>query len=476
MPPPGTLPESPRQFTVGTLTYTLPGLAALMAWLLWGDFCFHFMETVLPSVLPLKLKNYNAPNWLIGLFLTTIPAVMNATVCPVVSYWSDRHRGPRGRRIPFILYTIPFLCLFLLLVGLTPLIASDLVRRGWVTSEQMPALLMLGLFTMGFQFFNMFVSSIYYYLFNDVVPRELLGRFLSAFRFVGVVASAFFAWFVFPKAQTHFTEIFIGTALLYGVVFTMMCLRVKEGQYPEPVALDKNGAVRDGIKRFFLESFSSRFYWYFYLFVALWSAAGTIAVFNVFFAQSIGINLEQLGKFYTGFLIVSAVLLIPFGFLADKLHPLRTIRIAATLMVVAAPLPLVFLLGWVPAESSFPIWCLVYGITAPIMALFTASELPTYMKILPRLQYGQFSAATALVRSLANTLGGFLGGAFIDFLTVLNRDPAFAYRYIPIWVIFFQALATVALWKLYAEWKRRGGWQAETLAETQAANQELNPL
>lgn len=42
-------------FYVGTMVYSKAGLAWLFMWLLWGDFCFTLMETVLPSIVPLRL-------------------------------------------------------------------------------------------------------------------------------------------------------------------------------------------------------------------------------------------------------------------------------------------------------------------------------------------------------------------------------------------------------------------------------------
>jgi L-asparagine transporter-like permease len=104
MPPETSAAHLPTgRYTVGTLTYSKMGLVALFGWLLWGDFCFQMMEAVTPSIIPLKLNHLDAPNWVIGLIITTLPAGMNMAVNPWVSYTSDRHRGPRGRRIPFIL-------------------------------------------------------------------------------------------------------------------------------------------------------------------------------------------------------------------------------------------------------------------------------------------------------------------------------------------------------------------------------------
>ena len=444
---------------MGTLTYTFPGLVLLMGWLLWGDFCFTLMEAVFPAVLPLKLKQLEAPSWVIALIVTGIPGLLNATVCPAVSFWSDRHRGPMGRRIPFILFTIPFLCAFLILLGFAGPMASFLAKHGIVSDARVAALILCGVFTVGFQFFNMFVASVYYYLFNDVVPHEFLGRFLAAFRVVGTLSSSLFSFFIFPYSETHFTEIFFWSAILYGVVFFFMCRHVREGEYPSPPAMATNARsqVTAGIKTFFAESFSQRFYWLFYAWGGLSAAGGTIMVFQVFFAQSVGLTLGQLGQFLGAAGILTALLLLPCGALADRHHPVRTMRVAATALPFASVLPIVFVLIPVPSEWTFIVWCVTYGAAAPVAALYIASELPTYMQILPQERYGQFSSSNAMVRSLAVMAGGVLGGGLLDLLKTYTTNPDSVYRFIPLWLAGFHALSALFFWLLYREWRRRGG-------------------
>jgi len=442
-------------YKVGTLSYTLPGLLLMVLWLLWGDFCFSLMQAVFPAVAPLMLGKLEAPNWMIALFLSTIPGILNATVCPFVSYWSDRYRSPLGRRIPFILYTIPFLCLFLVLIGLAPYMADWLVKWGWLQDVRIATLAFMGFFIVGFQFFNMFVGSVYYYLFNDVVPAEFLGRFLATFRVVGVVATSGFYLFVFPKAETHFLGIFVGAAVLYGVVFLLMCRFVKEGQYPPPPRTQDGQTVFGGIKTFFKESFSQRFYWLFYLSVAFWATSGASDVFLIFFSRSVGLSLEQFGL-YTGIGAgISAALLIPCGILSDKFHSLRTMLAASWLAAACSSLPLVFLLFKVPQEMGFMAWSIAFGLSLPVMALFTASELPTYMSILPKQRFGQFCAATALLRSVFTIFAGLICGLLIDWLKLV--DPSRAYLYLPLWPILFQTLSAICLGLLYLEWKKLGG-------------------
>ncbi|MCX6985643.1 MAG: MFS transporter, partial [Lentisphaerae bacterium] len=73
---------SDKTWHCGTLTYGKAGLAMLFAFLLWGDFCFTLMESVVPSILPLKFKELGAPNWLMGVFLTTVPGAMSMVMGP----------------------------------------------------------------------------------------------------------------------------------------------------------------------------------------------------------------------------------------------------------------------------------------------------------------------------------------------------------------------------------------------------------
>lgn len=443
-----------RCYRVGTLAYTLPTLFITMLWLLWGDLCFSLMESVFPAVVPLMLKQMDTPNWMVALFLTTIPGLLNATVCPFVSYWSDRHRSRLGRRIPFILYTLPFLCIFLVLIGAVPRLVEFLVARGWLTNPRLAGWILMGLFVTAFQFFNMFVGSVYYYLFNDVVPGRFLGRFLAAFRVVGVLAGSGFYFFVFPMAETHFLQIFIGAAVVYGVGFSLMCLFVKEGGYPPPPDHGKQ-TVTAGIRTFFRESFGLSFYWMFYLFVAFWTAANAGIVFLVFFAQSLGLSLTQFGQYTGAGAIVSAILLLPCGVLSDRFHPLRTLLVAVTLMVGCSLLPLVFLLYPVPPEKAFLVWCVTFGASLPVMALFAAAELPTYMSVLPRDRYGQFSAATAMVKSAFAVGAGITCGLLLDGLKMHHPDRA--YHFLPLWTASFQAAALFFLWQLHRRWKALGG-------------------
>ena len=89
--------EQPKGlYHVGTLVYTRKQLAKVCLWLLWGDVCFILMESVVPSILPLKFGRLGASNTAIGLILVTIPLLINGIANPVISFRSDVIEKPVG--------------------------------------------------------------------------------------------------------------------------------------------------------------------------------------------------------------------------------------------------------------------------------------------------------------------------------------------------------------------------------------------
>lgn len=186
LPSPSTHPG--KVFRVGTLTYTKAALFSLFAWLLWGDFCLLLMQMAVPSVLQVNVNNMGAPNWVLGLVLSTIPGILNMTVCPVSSFWSDRFRSRWGRRVPFLfLATIP-LVFFLVLLGFSTQLGTWLhgaIQGGF--SQTAVILTVVCVLVFFYQVFFMVVASVYDYLFNDVVPAEVLSRCMALVRVFGIL-------------------------------------------------------------------------------------------------------------------------------------------------------------------------------------------------------------------------------------------------------------------------------------------------
>ncbi|HSI07008.1 MAG TPA: MFS transporter [Rariglobus sp.] len=455
--------EQPDRFKVGTLSYTKAGMITVFLFLLWGDFCFTLMETVVPTLMPLKFNSIGAPNWVLGLVMSTIPNIMTAGINPLISIRSDRFRSKWGRRIPFLAGATPFLVLFLILLGCADGIGAWVHGSilGGRFSETTVLIFVIGVFMVCFQFFNLFITSVYYYLFNDVVPQAYLARFMALFRVVGSLAGVGYNFFVLKFAKTHMEEIFIGAALLYFVAFVMMCWKVKEGNYPPPPAFEgTNPGFRAALRSYAVECFSHRFYWLFFLAnscVAMTWASGSYML--IYQTQYLGLSLDFVGKVGGVCGIISMVLLYPAGILSDRIRPIRVLLMATALQALIGPLIITFAMmrPSFTLDTVMLVSVCLSAITLPINTLYYAAELPTLMTLFPKSRYGQFCSANALVRSIALIIGGVACGAFLDFTKTLNPDPNYCYRFLPVWNFAFQAASAILLFFLYREWKKLGG-------------------
>jgi maltose/moltooligosaccharide transporter len=443
----GTLVRS--EYTVGTLTYTKMTLIGVFFWILWGDFCFTLMETVVPKLVPLTLKDIGASNLWIGLIMGTIPNIMNAVICPIVSFKSDRHRSKWGRRIPFLLWPTPFITLFLVMTGYAPAIGTWL--HGWLAtgmhltglSRASVILIVTGFCMIGFTFFNMFVGSVYYYLWADVVPEHFMGRFMACFRMVGGGAGLLWNYYILGMADKHMAGIFVGIGVIYFVAFMMMCLRVKEGEYPPPPPQPHGKGIIGGLMTYFHESFRVPYYVWFFVGTTIMALAGCSRTFEIFlYRDTLHLTLDQIGKVSFWCVLAGMGLMIPIGYLSDRLHPLRVVILGTLGMLVTALLCFFFLHN----QKTMIIFLMLSVLPSTFVG--TAS-LPMFAALLPKERYGQFCSAQAIFNSVGQIVGSAAAGLFMDFV----HD----YRYVFVWQAVFIGASLFPMLIVYRGWQRHGG-------------------
>jgi maltose/moltooligosaccharide transporter len=450
--------ERADRFKVGTLTYTKMGMVALFAWLLWGDLCFMLHDIAVQNVLPLAFKRHGGSNFLIGVLITTMPSFLNFTLNPIISTASDRTRTRWGRRIPYLVFSAPVNAGLLILLAFSEDIGLSLSHMGGWAPEATIVAVMAVCFAL-FRMTDLFVGTVYYYLFNDVVPTAFLARFLSLFRVVGILSGAAFNFFVFAHAETHMREVFLGAGILYLAGYTLMCFKVKEGEYPPPPPTMKMRSGLIGLTKVFLkECFFHRFYWYFFLSNAAWAATAACGPFVVFLNRdSLGLTLGQIGKIGAVTGVASAILLYPAGVLADRLHPLRFMCVTVVLQCIWGLTALNWLF-WNPSSRTALIVIIgISVVSVPLSTMHTAAILPLAMRLLPTERFGQFCAASAMVSSLALMAGGAVSGGFIDLVKRLHHGSDFAYRYIPVWSLAFLCVSMIFLLLVHREWVKLGG-------------------
>jgi len=284
-------------FRVGTLVYTKAGLAALFGWLLWGDFCFQLFEYMGgPNSLTLYLQtNYRVNNKQINLVFMIIPQLVGVLVGPILSFKSDRHRGRMGRRLPYILWTMPFLCLFTAAIGYADEIV--VLFKSQIGAEAMiapvtAALVAIAFLVIGFTFFNEFVNTVFWYLFRDVVPMPVMGRFLGLFRMVASAAGFLFKYLIGPNQLKHMRDIHVGAAVIYFVGFSLLCWGVKEGDYPPVTDVTERSTLADQVKLYFRECCSQRIFILVYV-LSFWFALARSAVGDEVFGFHISQHVAQ---------------------------------------------------------------------------------------------------------------------------------------------------------------------------------------
>ena len=446
------IPEK-KIWRAGTLTYTSGGLVLLCFWLLWGDFVWAMKDRAVGPSATLLIKQIGVSDFMCGLITIGFTNFTNIFLSPAISYISDRHRGRWGRRIPFLLFTTPFIVLGIYGLGLTNVMGTMIHQAVPVMSLHTARLVAFGFAWVLLDFGTTISMSLFNALANDVVPQELLGRFFALFRIVSLGAGMIFNFCLIDKVNDHLLPIFLALGTLYGVGLLMLCFNVKEGKYP-PIAQDEAATTGTNGR----QSLFSRIYravWTYlrqsfllphYCWLMASGATATLAflpinAFSIQYAQKLGINMGQYGIYLGITYCFSLVLSYFLGILSDRFHPLRT----GILTMIAYML--LMLVGWIMmADPKYfgPIFVL-HGIVAGCYFTFVAS---LGARLLPQSLYAQISSAGGLVGSAVTMLAGPIVGKIIDISD---------YRYVFLLGGFFSAITIYLLIKVYRNFLRYGG-------------------
>lgn len=484
----------------GDVSYTQFGLLMLFAWLFVFDFCFVLMEGVLGNVLSLRVINeLGASSSLWGIMIGTVPTALGFVLWPLISVKSDRHRGPRGRRIPFLMYATPFVCGLLALMGfgndigvwlhasVVPQLAAWLGSPALAAASQNTIIIWTFLI-MNFMFFiaNSFLSTVFYYLFNDVVPPGHFVKFMGYMRVVEGLVFIVYNGFIFQysnksgpldislgfwsysTAEIWYPKlILVGAAVFYLTAGMIIYFKIREPSYPPPPPLAKGQGFLEKtyttLKTLVTECFSHRFYALIFLWMTLEGLAVVTGTYKTPMRVSLGMSMEILGQFSAASGSIGLILTFLTANFGDRFKPLPLMVVAAVLTVLTAPIGLLYLIPGLPANWYLGIE-ITYNLThMPIALISGLATGPLLMSLFPRDRYGQFSAAGSLIR---NTLCGMLAAAFagwlMDKLKALHGGGEYWLRYAFTWQILFQVLILIVLYLMYREWTKLGGSKGYT--------------
>jgi len=437
-------------YRVGSLTYTSRSLMIVMFWMLLGDLCLQIMEQLPTSLVPLQLRWASASDTLIGFISGSLPAVLGILLNPIIGVQSDRHRGKHGRRRPFLLMATPLVVLALLGLGFTKPMSALLTTLTGATSANLVEIGWIGGCMVVFVVANTYIMQVYQFLFVDVIPAEVMGRFVGCYRAVGALGAFVFHRYMFGHAETATAAIYIVSAVLYGVSFLLLIWKVKEGDYPEPPPKESFGKTT---KAYFTECFSSSFYLKTYsLAFCFWSAVVPLWTFLVFFgtkpgqdmgyAPTLGLSLDAFGHARGWCSLVQVPVFFLVGPLVDRFHPLR-VGMVGMLLSSATFFANFF---FVQSEGSFTFWLILNFIA---QAIYMGAYLAILPRLLPRSKYGQFFTANQIFGFAGVALAPVLCGGFLESM----KD----YRFIYIWCGGCTLAGFFMCVFLYRHWMRLGG-------------------
>lgn len=404
------IPLSERRWEIGPLVYSFSGLVVLFGWLLFGDFAWNARERAITPLVQLMLEGEGVSDTIVGLLVGSLPAALGMFIAPAVGYRSDRFRSRLGRRIPFLLVSTPVASAAMLGLAFAPAVGGWLHKTLGGNSPGL-ALCFLAFFTVcwiSFEVAAVVGNTLFLALINDVVPRVMLGRFFGLFRVVSIVVGILFNFFLMGKAEEHLCEILIGLAVIYGAGFTLMCLRVKEGEYPPVSETEIREGFSVSVRRYFRECFTHRYYLWLFGALALANMAFTpVNIFSIFYAKSVDMGMGAYGKILAGGFVVSLLTSYPIGSLADRFHPLR---IALAALLVYFPL-CIWAVIWARTSGTFAFGFAIHVIISGIFFTGTAS---LGQRLFPKERFAQFASAGQMILGLLTMLLPPMTGLILD--------------------------------------------------------------
>ena len=460
---PLTTEHSTSRYTVGTLVYRKLELFRVVFWMLLAVFMLQLMQQLPIALVPLQLRWVSASDALIGFLTGSLPAFLGILLNPFVGVQSDRHRGPLGRRRPFLLWATPAIVCSLIGLGFAKPLAEWFVATWHLGSVPDFTIGWIAGCMLVFVVANTYVLQVYQFMYVDVIPMSVMGKFIGFYRALGALGTFAFHYFLFGMAETHMTLIYAGSALVFAACFFLLVWQVKEGGYPEPAT--KNSAnLWSHAGEYFRECFGHSFFWKVYsMSFFFWSALVPLWAFVVFFGTkpggglegyepTIGLNLQEFGKIRGWGSLVSVPVFFAVGPLIDKFHPIRVCMVGLVLTTLA------FLgcFAFAQTSLSFTIWWLVLMCA---VAVYMGGVGALFPRLMDRAKYGQFASA--------NQIFGFSGVVMAPVLCGWMIAALRDYRYVFLWCAVCSVLCGVASVLVYLHWKKLGGDKDYKPIETQ---------
>ncbi len=402
------------------------------------------------SLVNVLMKDHGATFTQIAL-LTSVGGFIIPWINPVLSTWSDRHRGKYGRRRPFLFWTMPFFAIFLIAIPFMPDLFRFLRRFSWAAAvfTHLPMdgeALFIGICGLIANMFSAALLAVFSYLYWDVVPDTVMGRFQALSRTATLVAGFVWSFFVLGFADHHMKAVFAGTGVFSLVVYLVSVWQIKEGEYPPPDP-HKKGGVLAPVRAYFRRMFQPVLFpvdlrWL--LPLSGWQRGNWYQFSYLHYDLKMDLATVGWSQGWSSALTTCFGLIFGFaiGSLTDRLKPVRLMPFIFILLGLVMLGSFLFVhdkwtfLGWSCAREVMKF---IFGV---VTGAFT-------VEVFPREKIGQFCSAQAIFYQMLMNLTGPVMAMFFDH--VHNNRLGY------LWTMNFYFLAALAYAKVFLNWKRRRG-------------------
>lgn len=356
----------------GTLVYYRKDLIRLFFWLYLGQFTFWMEHIAIPILFPLLLAKmgFNAAE--IGSLWSIFP--LGALILfPIIGTLSDRTRTRFGRRRPYDFLTTP--------VWFLGLVLLPFAQSYW---QAFLCMVLVGFAGAGSNVLNAF--------YNDVVPAELMGRFVAGMRLLGSVGGLIVQLFALRLFEHHPVAVFIGLACIGFAGEMLMLIMIKEGEYPPP---PPKSSIFKVFGEFLREGFANRYIIFLWLTLGVTALGGPVMglYFNLFFTDSVtglGLSPTQLGYLLAAGTGIGLVLIMPSGWAIDRFGPKKLWGYGGFTVGVLQILMFFF------AKDILSI-SILFVLFAAANTVLTAALLPVMYSFIPKDKFGQLNGSNQIV-------------------------------------------------------------------------------
>jgi MFS family permease len=426
MPAQGRVVEAPGMTTTGLASYYSDRklMWRNVGWITFGHFGTALSMTIVEPLMNLRLKAIGVSESSVGLLASSNLWAVSFLVM-YFSWKSDHCTSPLGRRTPFVLLSLPFICVALVLFSLFSL--------KW---------LLIGLMLM-YYFFNDMKASTYPLLSIDCVSKEVLAR-VSGLVAIMISLAGFLSSRIGAKmADINQTQVFVLAATAMTTATLLALWRIKEPPIYHPAEGKFNFiapikvACKD--KRIIV------------LMVAIALLNAFTMVFNIwvwFYAKSkLGLTIGETGVALSWGLLIKIAVSYPAGWLIDRVGSYTALCIEWVLM-----LSLVLCSIHVTNSNGLILLMVLFSMSTSLQV----SGDTILWRTMDKADTGSYTSTVALIRN-------FLTGTVIaisGYLIKWTGSYVLAF-----WFGFSLSSVAIVIFFVYRHIMRRGGKSTAAASE-----------